>query len=215
MNGTSARLPLLTSVALSIAGLASAAEINGQVALPRDRSAPVLTQRYEIVSKAGTLSTNPPLAVVYLAGDFPPPATPPTVQLPQKELAFVPALLPVRTGTRVEFPNLDDTYHNIFSYSPPKRFDLGRYRADERPIPSQVFDRPGLVTLRCEIHEHMRGVVLVLDTPHFVVTDPDGHFRLTGLPAGRYVLKAWLNSRTTLEKPVELAADGTLRIDFP
>jgi plastocyanin len=202
-------------LAFLLVGGLRAGEITGRVALPQERSAPVLNQRYEIVSKAGVLATNPPLAVVYLAGEFPAPATPPTVQLPQKNLAFVPALLPVQTGTRVEFPNLDDTYHNIFSYSAPKRFDLGRYRSDERPVPSQVFDRPGLVTLRCEIHEHMRGIVLVLDTPHFVVTDPDGNFRLTGLPAGRYVLKAWLNSRTTLEKPVDLAADGTLHIDVP
>ena len=68
-----------------------------------------------------------------------------------------------------------------------KRFDLGRYRPDERPIPSQVFDRPGLVTLRCDIHEHMRALILVLDTPHFVVTGEDGRFRLADVPAGRYV----------------------------
>jgi plastocyanin len=189
--------------------------IEGRVELPKTRSAPVMNQRYEIVTKGGIVATNPPLAVVYLEGSFAPPETSAVVQLPQKDLAFVPSLLPIRVGTRVEFPNLDDTYHNIFSYSPPKRFDLGRYRPEERPIPSEVFDVPGLVTLRCEIHEHMRGIILVLDTPYFVVTDPDGRFRLTGLPAGRYQLKAWLNSRTTLEKPVELAADSTLRVDFP
>src|SRR5436309_10057486 len=79
-------------------------------------------------------------------------------QMNQKDFAFVPPLLPVQTGTAVEFPNLDDTYHNIFSYSPTKRFDLGRYRPEERPIPSVLFDVPGLVTLRCDIHEHMRGL---------------------------------------------------------
>ena len=84
----------------------------------------------------------------------------------------------------MEFPNLDDTYHNIFSYSPAKRFDLGRYPPNEKPTPSQIFDRAGLVTLRCDIHEHMRGLILVLDTPYFTITDPDGHYRLTKLPAG-------------------------------
>jgi len=73
---------------------------------------------------------------------------------------------------------------------------------------------PGLVTLRCEIHEHMRAVVLVLNTPHFVITDTEGRFRLSGLPVGRYTLKAWLNSKTTLERPVELT-DTVLRVDFP
>ncbi len=191
------------------------AVIVGRVTLPRERSAPVMNKRYEIVSRGGVIATNPPLAVVYVEGVFPPPSEPAVVALAQKDLAFVPALLPVRVGTRVEFPNLDDTYHNIFSYSRPKRFDVGRYRPDERPIPSQVFDEPGLVTLRCDIHEHMRGVILVLDTPHFAVTDEAGDFRLSGVPPGRHVLKAWLSSRTTLERLVEVGADGEVRVDFP
>lgn len=189
--------------------------ITGRVTLPNERSAPVVNKRYEIVSRGGVIATNPPLAVVYVEGVFPPPDEPAVVSLPQKDLAFVPALLPVRVGTRVEFPNLDDTYHNIFSYSRPKRFDLGRYRPDERPIPSQVFDEPGLVTLRCDIHEHMRGVILVLDTPHFVMTDEEGNFRLSGVPPGRHRLKAWLNSRTTLEQWVEVGHDGEVRVNFP
>ncbi len=193
----------------------SEATITGRVQLPAARTAPVMNQRYEIVSRAGILATNPPLAVVYLEGDFPAPAAPATVKLPQKDFAFVPALLPVRVGTRVEFPNLDDTYHNIFSYSPAKRFDLGRYRPDETPVPVQTFDTPGLVTLRCDIHEHMRGLILVLPTPHFVLTDTEGRFRLTGLPSGHYTLKVWLDSRTTLTRPVELTADSALIADFP
>lgn len=191
------------------------AVIEGRVALPEARRTPVVVQRYEIVSKGGVVSTDPPLAVVYLEGEFPRPDQAPRVQLPQKDLAFVPSLLPVQAGTEVEFPNLDDAYHNIFSYSRPKRFDLGRYRPDERPIPSQVFDVPGLVTLRCDIHEHMRGIILVLETPHFVVTDAEGRFRLDGLPAGRYTLKAWLSSKTTLEQPVELVDGGRLQVSFP
>jgi plastocyanin len=153
--------------------------------------------------------------VVYLAGAFPGVRSPSTKQIAQKDLAFVPSLLPVQAGTRVEFPNLDDTYHSIFSYSPAKRFDLGRYRPEERPIPSEVFDTPGLVTLRCDIHEHMRGLILVLDTPYFVVTDAGGRFRLSGLPSGHYTLTAWIDSKTTRERPVELRKGATLHIDFP
>ncbi|MDQ6765056.1 MAG: carboxypeptidase regulatory-like domain-containing protein [Verrucomicrobiota bacterium] len=189
--------------------------IEGHVELPKARLAPVMTKRYEIVSKGGVLGTNPPIGVVYLEGNFPPPNAPTLKTVAQKDMDFQPALLPVQVGTRVEFPNEDDTYHNIFSYSPAKRFDLGRYRPDERPIPSQVFDKAGLVTLRCDIHEHMRGLILVLNTPHFVTTDTAGHFRLTGVPAGRYVLKAWIDSNTTHEKPVEVKAGGTLHVDFP
>ena len=187
----------------------------GQVELPKARAAPVMAKRYEIVTRVGVLSTQPPLAVVYLDGSFPKPASLTTKQIAQKDLAFLPSLLPVRVGTRVEFPNLDDTYHSIFSYSPAKRFDLGRYRPEERPIPSEVFDKPGLVTLRCDIHEHMRGLILVLNTPHFVMTDAEGRFRLNGLPSGHYTLKAWIDSKTTRERPVELKSGATLHVDFP
>ncbi len=193
----------------------SAATIEGRVALPKARATPVVNQRYYVVANAGVLSTNPPLAVVYVEGAFPRPETPPLAEMTQKDLTFLPSLLPVQVGTRVSFPNLDDTYHNIFSFSPPKRFDLGRYRADERPAPSVVFDTTGLVTLRCDIHEHMRALILVLDTPHFVITAPDGTFRLTGVPAGRYTLKAWVDSKTTRESAVELKDDSTARVDFP
>ncbi|HEY5079934.1 MAG TPA: carboxypeptidase regulatory-like domain-containing protein [Opitutaceae bacterium] len=191
------------------------AVIEGRAALPKPLHAPVMNKRYGIVAYGGVLSPYPPVAVIYLEGAFPRAASLPTAQMAQKDLNFQPAILPVQVGTRVEFPNLDDTYHNIFSYSPAKRFDLGRYRSDERPIPSEVFDVAGLVTLRCDIHEHMRALILVLDTPYFVVSDPQGRFRLEGLPAGRFVLKVWLDSRTTLERPVDLASGSTLRADFP
>jgi plastocyanin len=196
------------------AALLASASVEGRVELPKSHSAPVQAKRYQIITKGGVLSTQPPLAVVYLEGSFPQPASLPTKQVTQKDLTFVPSLLPVRVGTTVEFPNLDDTYHNIFSYSPAKRFDLGRYRPDERPIPTQVFDRPGLVILRCDIHEHMRGLILVLNTPYFVMTDTNGHFRLDGLRSGHYTLKAWIDSRTTREKPVELKNGETFHVDF-
>jgi len=192
-----------------------AAGIEGTVELPKSHSAPVLSNRYEIVTRGNVLAPQPPVAVVYLAGSFSKPAPKQLTQVAQKHLTFIPALLPVQVGTRVEFPNLDDVYHSIFSYSPAKRFDLGRYRSDERPIPSEVFDKPGLVTLRCDIHEHMRGLILVLNTPYFVVTDTQGRFRLDGLPSGHYTLKAWIDSKTTRERPVELTNGPIAHVDFP
>jgi plastocyanin len=209
------RLPGISAILILVPiPFMAGATVEGYVELPESRSAPVVTKRYEIVTRGGVLSTEPPVAVVYLNGSFPKSTSHSTKQVVQKNLTFVPSLLPVQVGTRVEFPSLDDTYHNIFSYSPTKRFDLGRYRPDERPIPSQVFDTPGLVTLRCDIHEHMRGLILVLDTPYFVMTDTDGRFRLRGLPSGHYTLKAWINSKTTRERPVELKNGETLHVDF-
>jgi plastocyanin len=203
-----------TVACLSVSAFASAI-IEGRVELPKSHSALVMAKRYEIVTVGGVLKTSPPVGVVYLEGAFPKPGALPKKEVAQKDLAFLPSLLPIQVGTKVEFPNLDDTYHNIFSYSPAKRFDLGRYRPEERPIPSVVFDKPGLVTLRCEIHEHMRGLILVIDTPYFTLTDPDGRFRLSGLPSGRYTLKAWIDSKTTREQPVGLNSGATAHVDFP
>jgi plastocyanin len=185
------------------------------VDLPKPQAAPVANKRYQVVTKAGTIATDPPTAVVYLEGNFNRPAPTARLQMAQKDLAFVTPLLPVQTGTTVEFPNLDDTYHNIFSYSKAKRFDLGRYRSDERPIPSQTFDQAGLVALHCDIHQHMRGLILVLDTPYFVQSDPEGRYRLTGLPAGRYTLKAWTDSKNTFSRTIDLRNGASVRVDFP
>src|SRR5437868_120979 len=212
------RLRVLVSVSaiciLSPIAVLAEAVVEGHVELPKSHSAPVMAKRYEIVTIGGVLSPQPPLAVVYLDGSFPKSTAPATKEIAQKDLAFLPSLLPVQVGTRVEFPNLDDTYHSIFSYSPAKRFDVGRYRPEERPIPSEVFDTPGLVTLRCDIHEHMRGLILVLDTPYFVMTDAEGQFRLTGLPPGHFTLKAWVDSKTTREQSIELKNGAILRVDF-
>ena len=194
------------------------AAIEGTVTLPKASLAPAAAGARYGISPTGQTpgAPDPPVAVVYLVGDFSgkPGAAHPPVQMAQHHTQFAPGVLPVQVGTAVEFPNLDDFYHNVFSFSPAKRFDLGRYRKDEKPV-TQVFDKPGVVTLRCEIHESMRGTILVLDTPFFVKTDAGGRFRLEGLPTGRYVLKAWLNEKSTLERPVELNARSVTHVAFP
>jgi plastocyanin len=207
-------LPIIAGCILGTACFGQAT-VEGVVALPEGHKAAVRNERYEIVSEAGVLKTDPPRAVVYLEGNFPKPASLATKAMSQKDLTFHPRLLPVEVGTKVEFPNLDDTYHNIFSYSPAKRFDLGRYPPGEKPTPSVIFDRPGLVTVRCDIHEHMRALILVLDTPYFTITDAQGHYRLTNLPAGNLTLKAWVNSKTTRQQAVDLAQGVTRHADFP
>ena len=205
----------LAACVLSGGGLRADTVVEGRVELPKATTVAVVNKRYQVVTKGGEITINPPQGVVYLDGNFPRPATHPVAQMVQKNLAFTTPLLPVQVGTKVEFPNHDDAFHNIFSFSPAKRFDLGRYRPEERPIPSQVFDAAGIVTLRCDIHEHMRGLILVLETPHFTVTKTDGTYRLAGLPAGHYRLKAWVSSTKTLEREVDLKGGATQKVDFP
>ena len=208
----------MANVALSVipASLFAGAAVEGHVDLPKSPPAPVQAKRYEIVTKGGVLSTQPPPAAVYLDGNFPRPASLPTKEVAQRNLTFIPVLLPIEVGTKVQFPNLDDQYHNIFSYSPAKRFDLGRYRPEERPIPSVMFDRRLSLHLALgDIHEHMRGLILVFSTPYFAMSDTAGRFRLDKLPAGRYTLRAWIDSRTTREKSIELKDGQTLHVDLP
>ena len=212
--------PLAIAFALLVATLAAPAQgtasVEGTVALPKLTASGPLTKRY---AGPGGVAAAPelPTAVVYVEG-APVPAGPDSatnvVQFIQQGMQFRPGILAVRKGTRVEFPNKDDFYHNVFSYSKAKRFDLGRYLKDEKPA-SVTFDQVGVVKLYCEIHEHMRGTVLVLDTPYFVQTDSNGTYRLTGLPAGQFKLKAWINEKLVPERSVELKPGTTTRVDFP
>ena len=191
--------------------------IEGTVQLPKPSVDRGLNQRYNAATDVALAPTNPPAAVVYLEGDFRSAvasASKPPGQVAQKNIAFAPDLLPVLVGSAVEFPNMDDIYHNVFSYSKTKRFDLGRFRKDEKPT-SVVFDKPGAVTIHCEIHERMRGTILVLETPYFQKTDTAGRYRLEHLPAGSYVLKAWVAGDDVRQHPVELKTGVTLHVDFP
>ena len=198
----------------SLSSLAWAgAVIQGSVRLPK-APPPISAAKYQnkIVGEVGR--PDPPMAVIYLEGNFSVSTNRPRVRMEQHRFQFGPGILPIQKGTLVDFPNLDDVYHNVFSYSKSKRFDLGRYRKDEQP-PALVFDKAGVVKLYCEIHQHMRGTILVLETPHFVKTDPTGKYRLENLPAGRFTLKAWVDEKRIWEHPVDLKEGETLQIDFP
>ena len=193
------------------------ASLEGVVQLPPPTVERVLNQRYGANVDASLTPSNPPAAVVYLEGTLSANAKPKSgdvAQMAQKNMLFAPDLIAVHTGGAVEFPNLDDTYHNVFSYSKAKRFDLGRYRKDEKPG-TVVFDKPGVVTVHCEIHDRMRGTVLVLETPYFQKTDSAGHYRLDHLPAGHFTVKAWINEANVRERAIDLKSGARLQLDFP
>jgi plastocyanin len=186
--------------------------IEGRVTLPKPEPTDAAPPRY--AGQVGEVAPpDPPVAVVYLEGQFPKAASHLTNEVLQLGMQFRPALLPIQVGTAVAFPNRDDFYHNVFSYSKPKRFDLGRYRKNDHP-PVEIFDKPGVVKLYCEIHQHMRGVILVLDTPYFTRTQTNGLYRLPNLPAGQYRLRAWVDEKHVYEKPVDLAPGQQLHVDF-
>ena len=193
------------------------ATLTGEVDLgpaPRERRA---TQRYAEIDRAQMGEPSPRVAVVS-ATPLDRPAPRPDVLSPavmwQRGLHFHPRTLPVLVGTTVEFPSADETYHSVFSYSKGNDFDLGRYLPEEEP-PTYTFETPGEVRLFCDVHEHMRASILVLETPYFTVTDPDGRFTLAGLPPGRYRIDVWVNPRDKRAVEVNLAAEETRALDFP
>jgi plastocyanin len=107
----------------------------------------------------------------------------------QVNKTFVPEVLPVAVGTLVRFPNHDQIHHHVYSFSPAKAFELPLYKGeDAKPV---LFDKVGVVKIGCNIHDWMSGIILVLPTPYFAMTDQDGKFTISDLPAGNYALSAW------------------------
>jgi plastocyanin len=124
----------------------------------------------------------------------------PRARMNQRNETFVPRVLAIMTGTTVEFPNDDPIYHNVFSLSRARGFDLGRYAAGHSK--SVRFDRPGIVRVFCDIHSHMSAFILVFAHPFFAVTDDRGQYAIRNVPPGKYTLKAWHEVLPEVSRPV-------------
>jgi len=144
----------------------------------------------------------------------------------QRNLEFIPHVLPVLVGAAVEFPNNDKVEHNVFSLSRTKKFNLGSYKAGESK--TVVFDKPGIVELRCDVHAEMAAYILVLKNPYFALTDEKGRFvipdanyfnriGLTGtenLAAGKYLLKTWHEKLKTHSEAVVVPEKGDATVQL-
>jgi len=144
----------------------------------------------------------------------------------QRNLEFVPQVLPVLVGATVDFPNNDKVDHNVFSMSRTKKFNLGSYTAGESK--SVVFDKPGIVELRCDVHAEMAAYILVMKNPYFAVTDKQGHFEipdsrhleqtgLTGvkdLAPGKYFIKSWHQKLKSQKQAVVVPENGVVTIQL-
>ena len=154
-------------------------------------------------------------SVVYLEtapqGAFEPRPTSPAV-MDQKDETFVPYVLPILVGTTVSFLNSDPIYHNVFSLSKPRRFDLGRYPQGKSR--SVRFDRPGIVRVFCEIHSHMSAFILVFSHRYFAPTDADGRYRIDAVPPGSYELVVWTDGEVRETRRISVAPERVVEANF-
>jgi plastocyanin len=102
---------------------------------------------------------------------------------------FVPYVTAVQVGTTINLPNLDDVKHHAYSFSPAKKFELPLYAGT--PEAPMLFDKPGIVTIGCNIHDWMTAYVCVVETPFFAISGADGRVQLRNLPAGAYRAEVW------------------------
>jgi plastocyanin len=202
----------------TIDGQGRGASVRGRVELPRMMS---LAERRPAAADLGEAparsAIEPRRAVVYFE-------TAPKgafedregghVSMDQRNETFVPHLLAITVGTTVDFPNNDRTYHNVFSLSKARRFDLGRYATGRSK--AIRFDRPGIVRVFCEIHSHMNAFILVFSHRFFAVSDADGRYQIDAVPPGTYTLVAWIEGVIRDAKSITITPDTrSVETDFP
>jgi len=212
---------LVPALWMVFATLVHAGEIRGTIRIVSDVAAPMSAG---LDPYAGTLnsigseprgarSTTPKDIVVYLEGPGTRDAARAAGKRPelwQINQSFEPHVLGVPVGATIDFPNGDLVYHNVFSYSKPKKFDLGYYGKGKSK--SITFDKPGVVQVFCDIHSTMSAYVLVVDTPFVTQPDENGEYVIPNVPNGNYTVKVWHPDLG--DRNVKTAVgDGVTRVD--
>ena len=151
--------------------------------------------------------------VVWLEGSAPaPPSGRRRIVLDQRNLQFSPRVLAVSVGTKVEMPNSDRVFHNVFSFHDGKRFDLGLYPVGTAKV--VTFDKPGLSRIFCNIHPTMAAYILAVDSGYVAVSDARGQFAMTRVPHGSYTYHAWRPGDETTTGTVTVQAGTRLEIEW-
>jgi len=154
--------------------------------------------------------------LAFAEGGAPGPRKPVVVDVDQVNKEFVPRVSAVAVGTPIRFPNYDQIRHHVYSFSPAKTFEIPLYKGV--PADPIVFDKAGVVTLGCNIHDWMQGYVLVTEASHFATSDASGAAKLEGLPAGAVRLQVWhpnLDGQPEdTERSVRLEPDGSQTLTF-
>ncbi|MBI2818604.1 MAG: hypothetical protein HYX73_01370 [Acidobacteria bacterium] len=197
-----------------------AGEIRGQIVISRLLTKPrVSIPNYRIRGPA----TSSPASDMSIAGEYERTAiyletdaaalpAPVTASLSQRNQRFDPRLVIIPVGSTVSFPNADPIFHNVFSLSPTREFDLGYYPAGESR--ELAFDKAGIVQVYCHLHTDMNAAIVVVPTRWYLQPDPSGSFAFTGLPAGTYGVMVWHHAAGVFRQKVELSDHGTADLSF-
>jgi plastocyanin len=185
---------LVVAVGLLGAMLAEAATLSGRVTTPEGK--PVAD------------------AVVFVQDSGPAAAAAArSATLDQVDKTFVPGLLPIVVGTKVNFPNHDQIQHHVYSFSRTKTFELPLYKGeDSAPV---LFDKVGVVKVGCNIHDWMSAIILVLPTPWFARTGADGTFTIENVPEGTHSVVVWHElSKLKLEDTAQTVMGDSLALRY-
>jgi len=151
-------------------------------------------------------------AVVFVAGFREPPPANHNAKLEQKNKAFGERVLAVTQGETVSFPNQDGIHHNVWSKSEVKSFDLGLFKFPETRM--VTFDKPGVVTVFCNIHPQMIATILVLPNTRYAVSDSSGVYKIEGIPPGDYAVYAWVEGAKPEKQIVKIEDGKDAKLDF-
>ena len=154
-------------------------------------------------------------AVVYIdkipGRKFQPPEEPAVMD--QRNLKFIPHVLPILVGTTVYFLNNDNVLHNVFSPDPcAGKLNLGTWFKGE--VKKHTFTKPCVVTILCNVHPEMEAYIIVLETPYFALTDKEGNFTIKDVPPGEYTLKVWHNKFKGKDIKIKVGNKGTVYVDL-
>jgi plastocyanin len=221
--GLLAMLPLsspsrATPVPVSPASRTATGRIEGEVVISTALSS--RRPRFRIYADPGSAG-RPPAAqsdeirnvVLYVQGAASSDTVrPTTTSMQQDDERFTPHVLPILRGSTVEFPNADDVFHNVFSLSSARTFDLGRY--PKGSAKSVTFEKSGVVQVFCHIHSDMSAVILVLENPHFAAPSSAGRYVIDDVPPGEYTVVGWHERIKPVARTVRVVAGRTSRLDF-
>jgi plastocyanin len=214
-----------------LASCAGAESITGTIVIKKRLTRPSVTPAVSVYQRGTTVklggdAEQDPIAfersrvVLYLEGLGPLATDHPAsdqvqinqVQIKQIDRRFLPDLVVVPVGSTVSFPNMDPIFHNIFSLSRPKTFDLGTY--DKGETRKVQFPKPGIVDVYCHLHPNMAATIVVTPSRWYAQPDRSGQYQIPDVPPGQYTLVAWHKTAGFFRKQIVIEAGHNSVADF-